>query len=139
MALSLEEVRRIAGEVVAPRRFFSRGSLTLGWSHVPAEEVVWEIFQGRLLDFAHSRERRCFESWNVHSLPDGDPAVPLLSIKRDGAEARLHVVRGVESYVWEGYNAGGNVYESRERRKWVRELIATLDLAAFSDLFELPR
>jgi hypothetical protein len=49
----------------------------------------------------------------------------------------LHVVRGLDSYVWEGYDAGGNVYMSRERRKWVRELVGTIRLDRFADLEEL--
>jgi hypothetical protein len=46
-------------------------------------------------------------------------------------------VRGLDSYAWEGYDAGGNVYLSHERRKWVRELVGTLRLLDFADLDEL--
>jgi hypothetical protein len=49
----------------------------------------------------------------------------------------MHVVRGVEGYAWEGYDAGGNVYESREVRKFLRELIATFELNTFDDPTEL--
>ncbi len=46
-------------------------------------------------------------------------------------------MRGLDSYVWEGYDAGGGVYMSRERRKWVRELVGTIRLDRFADLDEL--
>ncbi len=158
MTLVLDDVRHTADLLIRPERFFTGRTLLLGWSHVPAAEEVWEVFQGRLLDPVHSRQRCSFESWNVHALPDGDPTVPgpgrsvthpgrcpgldcfaltghpcLLSLKLDAGAGRLYVVRGVEGYAWEGYNAGGNVYQSREVRKWLRELIATFDLAEFSD------
>src|SRR5205085_549640 len=133
MPLPLDTVRRIADTLTRPGRFFTGRTLLLGWSHVPAEEEVWEVFQRRLLDPVHSRQRCTFESWNVYALPGGERAVPLLSLKLDAGASRLHVVRGVEGYVWEGYDAGGNVYESREVRKCLRELIATFDLNAFDD------
>jgi hypothetical protein len=151
MTLSLDDVRHTAESLTRLWRFFTGRTLRLGWSHVPAAEEVWEVFQGRLLDPVHSRQRCSFESWNVHVLPDVDPPVPdpgrcpgldcfafsghpcLLSLKLDAGGGRLYVVRGIEGYAWEGYNAGGNVYESREVRKWLRELIATFTVADFDD------
>ena len=41
-----------------------RAQLTLEWDHAEREDLSWEIFQGRLLDPAHTRERRLFETWN---------------------------------------------------------------------------
>jgi hypothetical protein len=128
MPLSLDTARHIADRLTRPERFFTGPDFLLDWSHVEREEV-WEVFQGRLLDRAHTRRRRPLESWNVHVRTGGDPDVPLLSLLLDAGEGKLHVVRGVESYVWEGYAEGGNVYQSRERRKWTRELIAGFDLA----------
>jgi hypothetical protein len=124
--------------MIRPAHFFVGLDLALEWEHVPSEELVWEIFQGRLLDPAHTRQRRSFEAWNVYSRSDtGRSAEPLLSLKLDADAGQLHVVRGLDSYVWEGYDAGGNIYQSRERRKWVRELVATLHLDRFADLDEL--
>jgi hypothetical protein len=112
--------------------------LQLEWKHLPAEETSWEVFRGHLLDPAHTRQRRTFESWNVYQTsPEGRSAEPLLSLKLDAPAGALHVVRGMECYVWEGYDAGGNVYLSRERRKWVRELVGTVRLADFPDVGEL--
>jgi hypothetical protein len=92
-----------------------------------------------LLDPAHTRERRSFEAWNVYqTTPEsGRSGEPLLAVKFDVEAGQLHVVRGLDSYVWEGYDAGGNVYMSRERRKWVRELVGTIRLDRFADLEEL--
>ena len=94
----------------------------------------WEIFQGRLLDPAHTRQRAVFEVWNVFLILDGvRSGEPLLSLKLDAAGSLVHVVRGLECHVWEGYDAGGNVFLSRERRKWVRELVDTLYLERCQD------
>jgi hypothetical protein len=108
----------LAARLLSPRRFFAPGSaLTL--RHTPAETLVWEVFHGRLLDPAHTRQRRTFESWGLYG-----PDEAILSLKLDANV--VHVVRSVEGYTWEGYDAGGGVFESRERRKWVGELIATI-------------
>ncbi|MGH7227207.1 MAG: hypothetical protein ACRELF_28660, partial [Gemmataceae bacterium] len=72
------------------------------------------------------------------STPGEDrPSEPLLALYLDREAGQLHVVRGLDSYVWEGYDAGGNVYLSRERRKWVRELVRTIRLDRFADVEEL--
>src|SRR5262245_12671257 len=127
MPCSLEVVRRLAADLLDRRHF--HGDWPLAWRHEPAERVRWEVYQGRLLDEAHTRQERTFESWNVHhASDDGLSPEPVLSLKLDATEGALHVVRGVESYVHEGYDSGGGVYLSRERRKWVRELIATFPL-----------
>ena len=97
-----------------------------------------EVFRGRLLDPAHTREKAVFSAWSAYEkTPDGRSAEPVLSLKLDAAAGTLFVVRGLECYVWEGYDSGGGVILSRERRKWVRELVATLRLDEFADLDEL--
>jgi hypothetical protein len=131
-------VAALAGRMVAPAHFFVGPNLTLEWDHVATEAISWEVFRGRLLDAAHTRQRRTFAAWNVYAVtPQGRAAEPLLSLKWDAACGELHVVRGVESYAWEGYDAGGNVILSRERRKWVRELAATIRPGRLADLGEL--
>jgi hypothetical protein len=121
MNATLDDVRRLAVDLLDPRHFQGRVSLR----HHPAETLRWEMFQGRLLDEAHTRQERTFESWNVHHDREGEP---ILSLKLDASSERLHVVRGVENYVWEGYDSGSGVYLSRERPKWVRELIGSFPL-----------
>lgn len=130
----------LLAEMIRPEHFFLGPDLGLEWEHVAEQELVWEIFQGRLLDPAHTRQRRSFAAWRTYATsPKGDdrPNEPLLALYLDAAAGQLHVVRGLDSYVWEGYDAGGNVYLSRERRKWVRELVATLRLDRFADTKEL--
>ncbi|HEV3115537.1 MAG TPA: hypothetical protein VGY58_00700, partial [Gemmataceae bacterium] len=46
-------------------------------------------------------------------------------------------MRAVHCYAWEGYHAGDNVYLSRETRKWVRELVGTIDLQEFETATEV--
>ena len=121
-------------EVMRPAHFYVGPDLTLEWEHVAAEEISWEIFRGRLLDPAHTRERRD-HSRRGTSIKWGRTAgrrKPLLSLKWDAAAGRLYVVRGIDSYVWEGYDSGGGVILSRERRKWVRELVGAVAVADFA-------
>jgi hypothetical protein len=137
-ALTVEVVRQVAAEVIRPAHFFVGPGLELEWEHAEQEERSWEVFRGRLLDPAHTRQRRQFEAWNVYQrTSEGRPGEPLLALKLDGAAGEMHVIRGVESYVWEGYDSGGNVILSRERRKWVRELVGTLPLRSFVSADEL--
>jgi hypothetical protein len=132
------EVHRAIAEAVRPGHFFVGPGTRLEWDHTDAEEVSWEVFRGRLLDPAHTRQRRTFESWNIYLLGEvGRSAEPLLSVKWDAAAGQIHVVRAVLSYVHEGYDAGGNVILTREVQKWVRELVGTIDLADFATADEL--
>src|SRR5262249_41403598 len=111
----------------------------LEWDHGTAEDVSWEVFRGRLLDPAHTRERRTFEAWNIYLLANGARSPePLLSVKLDAAGGgRGHVVRAIHCYAWEGYDAGDNVILSRETKKWVRELVGTIHLADFTSADEV--
>jgi hypothetical protein len=138
MPTSSDDVRRIVADAVQPARFFVGPQTRLEWEHRDAEEVSWEVFRGRLLDPAHTRQRRTFESWNIYLLSDGGRSgEPLLSVKWDAAAGEIHVVRAVLSYAHEGYDAGGNVILTREVRKWVRELVGTIDLAEFASADDL--
>jgi hypothetical protein len=128
----------VAADVIRAAHFFDGPGLELEWEHAEQEESAWEVFRGRLLDPAHTRQRRRFEAWNVYRrTPEGRSAEPLLALKLDAAAGELHAVRGLESYFWEGYDSGGGVYLSRERRKWVRELVGTLPLRSFANAEEL--
>ncbi len=60
MLLSRDTIRRITDLLTRPGRFFTGRTLRLGFSHVPAEEIVWEVFQGRLLDPAHTSSAPLF-------------------------------------------------------------------------------
>jgi hypothetical protein len=136
--LAPETLRWLAGEVTRLCHFYTGPNLRLEWEHYSIEENVWEIFHGRLLDPAHTRQRRTFEAWNIYqATDDGRSREPLLSLKWDQDANQIHVVRGVDSYVWEGYDSGSGVYLSRERRKWVRELVGTAELTRFRDLEDL--
>src|SRR5205807_5936218 len=96
------------------------------------QETAWEVFRGRLVDRAHTRQTQTFEAWDVYLVDEtGRSGEPLLALKFDRAGSRLYVVRGLLCYVWEGYDAGGNVYLSRETTRWVRELTGTILLNRF--------
>lgn len=130
--LAGEVVRKTIGDVLRPAHFFVGPNTELLWEPATAIETAWEVFQGRLLDPAHTRCRRTFEAWQVFSVESGRrSAEPILSVLFDVAERQVRVVRALDSYVWEGYDAGGNVFLSRETRKWVRELVGTLPLTQF--------
>lgn len=134
-ALSTDVVRAIVAEAMRPVHFYVGPQNKLAWEHVGNEEVAWELFHGRLLDAMQTRQRQTFEAWNVYlDETSGRSAEPLLSIKWDARGQRLFITRAIYSYAWEGYDAGDNVFLSRETRKWLRELIAFIDLAGLSDV-----
>ncbi len=136
--LTPDALAALLAEMIRPAHFYAGPGLTLEWAPASRQETSWEVFRGRLLDPAHTRQRRTFTTWDVFAVtPEGRSGEPLLSLKLDETARELHVVRGIDSYVWEGYDAGGSVYLSRERRKWVRELACTIDLHRFRDLGEL--
>jgi hypothetical protein len=135
---TLDQVRQAVQETLRSQHFFLGGTATLEWQHLPREETAWEIFRGRLLDPAHTRQRLVFEAWNVHWVEEGRSSTePILSIKLQHDSGQLHVVRAVHSWVWEGYDAGAGVILSREVPRWVRELVGSIELKRFSTQLKL--
>jgi hypothetical protein len=117
----------------AKNHFFVAPGFELEFEH-KCEEIPWEIFRGRLLEPAHTRIRQEFESWNAYWVDDKRRSQePILSMKLDVAGRQIQVVRAIHSYVWEAYDAGGNVIESRETTRWVRELVGTVHLDEFNN------
>jgi hypothetical protein len=140
MPLALDEIYQAIADVLAPRHFFVAAPAELEWQGPLEEEVPWELFRGRLLDPAHSRLRHVFLSWNLFWTDElGRSTEPVLAVKFDKELGQLHVVRAVLCYAWEGYDAGGNVYLSRETTKWVRELVGTIALDQVQDAEHLRR
>src|ERR1051325_847596 len=133
----LVAVGQLIDDTLKPGNFFVAPELRLTGMAGRAETIPWEIFRGRLLDPAHTRLTRSFLSW--HILQEDDallPAEPILSVKLDVAARRIHVVRGLLAYVWEGHG-DGNVVEGRETIRWTRELVGTIVLDQFTDLESL--
>jgi hypothetical protein len=129
-APGIDEIRQLVADAVHPAHFFVGPAIELEWQRQPREEIAWEVFRGRLLDAAQTRQRQTFEAWNIYLIdPERRSTEPLLSVKLSAETDCFHVTRSVHSYVWEGYDAGDNVFLSRETRKWVRELIGTIALA----------
>lgn len=124
-------VAALAADLLARRHFITMAPLS--FERAIPERLRWEVFQGRLLDPAHTRRERTFTSWIVRQESDDGPR-PVLSLKFDAELGELHVVRYVESYVHEGYDSGGGVYLTREARRQVSELIATFEVASVVDL-----
>src|SRR5688572_8717338 len=134
----LHAVCQVIEEVCLPGHFYLPGPLDLTWETGKAEEISWEVFRGRLLEAAQTRQRHTFLSWNIFQvLPEGRSAEPLLAIKLDIHQQIIHVVRGLLCRVWEGYAESGNVIQTRETTRWVRELIGTVELGRFEDLEDL--
>lgn len=136
--VTADAIGKLAEVVLSPGQFFLSPGFDLKLRHESAENLAWEIFQGRLLDPAHTRESQTFRSWNLF-LKEGETwsGEPLLSIKLDGDCRRLFVVRGLECHVHEGYDSGGGVFLTREKQKWVRELTGTIVVEQFDDLGDL--
>src|SRR5438093_10176985 len=91
-------VEDIIADVLHPRHFCVRG-LILEWAPPAHEEISWEVYRGRLLDPAQTRERGRFVSWHVFQMDDGARSPePLLSVKLDKAAGAVHVVRALPCY-----------------------------------------
>jgi hypothetical protein len=129
---SLPELRRALGLFLSPRHFFLGPGIELEFEQ-KLEHIPWELFKGRLLEAVHTRVRQEFEAWNVFWVDgEGRSDEPILALKLDVAAQQVHVIRAIHSYVWEGYDAGGNVIESRETTRWVRELVGSIHLNEFN-------
>jgi hypothetical protein len=136
--LDREQLRALLADVLASGNFYTAPGVRLEWQHTAARSLRWEVFRGRLLDPAHTRLSQTFETWDIYRVDgDGRSAEPLLSLLLDEQGHELHLVRGLLCYVWEGYDAGGNVILSRETTRWVRELTGTVLLKDFANIEEL--
>src|SRR5262245_23180022 len=118
-ALSLDEVHRVAADALSQAHFFTGPGVTLEGPFASAPEVSWEVFRGRLLPASQTRQTKTFQEWNLYLVDEtGRSGEPLLSLKLDHAERQLHVVRALLCHVWEAYDSGGNVIQSRETIRW---------------------
>src|SRR5205807_4833589 len=43
-----------------------------------------------------------------------------------------YVTRGLLCYVWEPFDAGGNVIETRQAQRWLRELVGSVDFTSLA-------
>lgn len=128
-------VGQLIDDAMLPGHFFVAPELRLTWSAARSETIPWEIFRGRLVDATQTRLQKTFLSWHVIEENATHPAAePNISVKLDVHERQVHVTRGLLAYVWEGYDSGGGVIESRESVKWTRELVGTMRLDEFADL-----
>jgi hypothetical protein len=128
-------VGQLIDDAMQPGNFFVAPEMRVTWTAARSETIPWEIFRGRLLERSQTREPKTFLTWNLIESNDAHPATePLISIKLDVHERRIHVTRGLLVYAHEGYDAGGGVIETREAIRWTRELVGTMSLADFADL-----
>jgi len=126
-----DSVRASIEELLRPGHFFLAGASRLQIDRRQKASLPWEVFRGHLLDESQTRAQKAFESWNVCVLPaDGGPPEPLLAVLFESAERVVHVIRSIDTYVQEPYVTPANVVLTREVQKWVRELVATIDLTA---------
>ncbi|MBI3823586.1 MAG: hypothetical protein HY289_13030 [Planctomycetes bacterium] len=122
-------VGQLIDDAMRPGHFFVAPDLHLTWVAAKSETIRWEIFRGRLVEAAQTRQEKTFLSWHIL---EADATEPTISVKLDVHERCIHVTRGLLCYVWEGHEVGG-VIESREVVKWTRELVGTIMLADFTD------
>lgn len=128
-ASEISQIPQIIDEVFRPGHFYVADNFPVHWQFDRSQEIAWEVFRGRLLPAAQTRQRRTFTAWNLYAGEGNDRAAePLLSVKWDEPRGELHVTRGLLCYTWEGYDAGNQVILSRETRAWVTELVGTLVL-----------
>jgi hypothetical protein len=127
-------VGQLIDALMRPGHFFVAPGLRLAWTAARAEEVPWEVFRGRLLDPAQTRLKGSFLSWHV---TEAGADEPLLAVRFDVRERRVHVTRGVLCHVWEGYDSGAGVILSRAATRWTRELVGSIELDRLPEAEEL--
>ncbi len=132
-APDLLAVGQLIDELMQLGHFFVAPALHLHWHAARAEDVPWEVFRGQLLPAAQARRQARFLSWHVGE----EGGEPILSVRLDVHAGVVHVTRGFLCHVWEGYDAGDNIIQSREVQCWTTELVGSAELDRFPDLDEL--
>jgi len=131
-----DEVASAVGTALTPGCFFLAPGCRLRVRHEPREEIPWELFAGHLLDETKTRLRKSFESWNIHF---DDSVAPVISVKYDQPEGRIHVTRNILTHVWAPYGEQRHVIQIRETQRWLPELIGTIELSLIADRFDLQQ
>ncbi len=106
-----DEVARAIEKALLPAYFFLTPGCTLRIRHEHREEIPWELFAGHLLDETKTRLRKSFESWNIHF---DDSVAPVISVRYDQPEGRIHVTRNILTHVWAPYGEQRHVIQIRE-------------------------
>ncbi len=123
-------VGQMIDDALQPGHFFAAPEQRLTWIAARSESVPWEIFRGRLLDAAQTREQKSFLSWHVVQ-DSADES--LISVKLDVRERQIHVTRGLLTHTWEACDTDGGI-DSRATIKWLHELVGTITLDDYADL-----
>ncbi|MBI1829903.1 MAG: hypothetical protein HYR84_00465, partial [Planctomycetes bacterium] len=132
------DVANIIDDAMRPGHFFVAANCRFNWIAARSETVAWEIFRGRLVDAIQTREKRTFLAWHViEESGECAPTESTISVKFDVNARQIHVTRGLLAHVWEGYDAGGGVIESRETKRWTRELVGAIALSDFAEAASL--
>ena len=131
-----DEVANAVEKALRPGCFFLAPGYRFRVCHERREEIPWELFAGHLLDETKTRLRKSFESWNVHV--DASVA-PVISVRYDQPEARIHVTRNILTHVWAPYGDQRHVVQIYETRRWLPELIGTIELSLIADRFGLQQ
>jgi hypothetical protein len=128
--MKIDTLETIIHEAINPEHFAVRPPLRLTWETIN-EEVYWELYRGRALDAAMTRNRVKFRAWNINALTNERPE-PLISVKWDLQGSVIHVTRAVLCYAHEAVTSG-NVVETRETTRWVRELVGSIKLDCLTE------
>jgi len=128
--MKIDTLETIIHEAINPEHFAVRPPLRLTWEKVN-EEVYWELYRGRALDAAMTRNRVKFRAWNINALTNERPE-SLISVKWDLQGSVIHVTRAVLCYAHEAVTSG-NVVETRATTRWIRELVGSIKLDCLTE------
>jgi hypothetical protein len=121
-------VRRAVDRALCPGSFFVAPPANLRIEHVAGETVRWEVFRGHLLDPAHARQNKRFSSWHVFlDSPPATAEAPLLTVRQASDQDAIYVTRQIYSEAYEAYDESPGVIVTRPVRKWVAELVGTIE------------
>ena len=126
-----DEIDRLVRRALAAGNFFVRRGGRIALETRPTEAVLWELFEGQLLDESMARQQKELASWVLTvETPEREQAEGVLTVRHDAAADSLYVTREILSYAHEPYSEQENVILTREVQRNRPELVGTVDLKA---------
>ena len=131
-------IRELIDEALRPGQFFVGAGRTIRIEHHARDVCRWELFHGVLLDEAHTRLERQFESWRVVLTMGGAETGPaLISVKLDVPSGLIHVVRHIEIYCESEPGPAAAEPVGEPATRWQTERVCTIQLKQVQDESDL--
>ena len=128
MAMRHQSIEAAVRRALNPGRFFVAPPARLRVEHTADHTLAWEVFRGHLIEPAHTRQSIVADLWNLFLDEESLSLAPLVSVIHETNAKRAYVTRQILVYGAEAYEESPGVIFTRDVQKWVRELVATIDV-----------